>query len=130
MMLKDAPAAACVIVKDLDAAKEFYTEKLGLTVVPSEDPGGILFEAGEGSKIFVYQSNAEKPKNTVAGFAVSDVLEAVNELKEKGVKFESYDFDPIKTDENNIARTGDYEAAWFTDPEGNIFGISNGNAKK
>lgn len=126
MKISDAPVCACVIANDVEAAKAFYTEKLGLKVVPVDDPGGVLLEAGEGSKIFLYKSGAEKPKNTVASFNVEDVLEAVKELKEKGVEFESYDIDPIKTDENNIAHHGNLDAAWFKDPEGNILGISNG----
>ncbi len=125
MILANSPVCACIIANDLEAAKKFYSEKLGLKEVPSDDPGGILFEAGEGSKIYVYKSSFHKPENTVAAFKVADVVAAVNELKGNGVTFESYDMDPIKTDENNIAHMGDLQAAWFKDPEGNILGLSN-----
>jgi catechol 2,3-dioxygenase-like lactoylglutathione lyase family enzyme len=126
VIISNAPVCACLIVKDLKQAQKFYTEKLGLKLVPSEDQGGILLEAGLGSKIFIYQSDYHKPENTVAAFNVKDVLAAVNELKENGIIFESYDFDPIKTDENNIAHIGALQAAWFKDPEGNIIGLTNG----
>jgi predicted enzyme related to lactoylglutathione lyase len=125
MILSNTPVVACLIANDLEVAKAFYTEKVGLKEVPGPDAGGILLEAGNGTKIFVYKSSAPKPQNTVASFSVPDVLAAVNELKQSGVTFEVYDMDPIKTDENNIAHVGDLQAAWFKDPEGNIIGINN-----
>ena len=125
MILANAPVGACLTVTDLDRAKQFYTEKLGLKVVPSEDPGGVLLEAGQGTMIFIYNSGAPKATNTVAAFKVEDVLAAVNELKANGVAFESYDMDPIKTDENNIAHFGNVQAAWFKDTEGNILSVAN-----
>ncbi len=125
MGLADVPVTACVIAKDVAAVKAFYTDKLGLKEVPGPDDGGVLLEAGSGTKIFIYQSSADKPQNTVASFTVSDVLAMVNELKTNGVVFETYDMDPIKTDENNIAHMGDLQAAWFKDPEGNILGLNN-----
>jgi catechol 2,3-dioxygenase-like lactoylglutathione lyase family enzyme len=125
MIISNAPVCACLTVTDLDNAKKFYTEKLGLKEIQGEDTGGVLLEAGEGSKIFIYTSGAPKATNTVAAFNVDDVLATVKELKEAGIEFESYDMDPIKTDENNIAHMGNLEAAWFKDPDGNILGISN-----
>lgn len=125
MGLADKFVTACVIAKDVAAAKAFYTEKLGLKEVPGPDDGGVLLEAGMGSKIFIYKSDASKPQNTVASFSVDDVLATVKELKANGVEFETYDMDPIKTDEDNIAHLGDLQAAWFKDPEGNILGINN-----
>src|SRR6185436_7378627 len=121
----NSPVCACLTVTDLERAKKFYTEKLGLREVPSGDSGGVLLEAGSGTKIFIYNSGAPKATNTVAAFNVEDVLAAVNELKSAGVEFESYDMDQLKTDENNVAHMGALEAAWFKDTEGNIIGISN-----
>ncbi len=126
MILSDAPVAACLIADDLDRAKKFYTEKVGLKEVEGPDEGGVLLEAGMGTKIFIYKSDAPRPQNTAASFSVSDVLATINELKENGVEFESYDSGPIKTDENNIAHWGDLQAAWFKDSEGNIIGINSG----
>lgn len=125
MIIANSPVCACITSTDLERSKAFYTEKLGLKVVPAGDDGGVLLEAGSGSKIFVYNSGAPKATNTVAAFNVEDVLAAVKELKEKGVEFESYDMEQIKTDENNIAHMGSLDAAWFKDPDGNILGLSN-----
>ena len=128
MSLANAVVTATLTVTDLNRAKTFYTEKLGLT--PSsevvDDPmGGALFNAGGGTTLYIYQGGVPKATNTVAGFKVDDVLTTVNELKGKGVQFESYDTPEIKTDENNIATFGGFQAAWFKDPDGNIIAVEN-----
>jgi catechol 2,3-dioxygenase-like lactoylglutathione lyase family enzyme len=126
MSLANAAAVTTLTAEDVERAKAFWTEKLGLEVEPTEDPGGGFYlKAGNGTKVFVYNSGAPKATNTVVSFKVDDVLGMVKSLKEKGVEFESYDSDPIKTDEDNIARMGDMEAAWFKDSEGNIVCVSN-----
>ncbi len=128
MSLANAVVSATLTVTDLEKAKAFYTEKLGLT--PSHDTvddpmGGMLFDAGSGTSLYIYQGGAPKATNTVAGFKVQDVLATVNELKAKGVEFESYDMPQLKTDENNIATFGKLQAAWFKDPDGNILAVEN-----
>jgi predicted enzyme related to lactoylglutathione lyase len=124
MNLSDAPVVVSLTASDVNRAKGFYAEKLGLKEVPTEE-GAAMFEAGGGTRIFVYNSGAPKATNTAASFKVDDVLATVNELKGKGITFESYDMGPIKTDENNIAKMGDLEAAWFKDTEGNILCVNN-----
>lgn len=124
-MISNSPVTACLTVTDLEIAKKFYIEKLELKEVPTTHSQGILLEAGNATKIFIYTSGAPKATNTVASFIVSDVLTVVNELKAKGVEFESYDFEKLKTDEDNIATFEDTHSAWFKDPDGNILGISN-----
>lgn len=126
MNLSDAPVTATLIVSDVNAAKSFYTEKLDLKQVAeiTEDMG-IMFEAGVGTRLYIYQSSLPTPQNTVASFKVNDVLATVNELKAKGVQFESYDMESIKTDENNIAHLGALQFAWFKDPSGNILAVGN-----
>ena len=126
MNLSNAPVMANLTASDLAGAKAFYGEKLGLTITPTEDPGGGFYvEAGNGTKIFVYNSGAPKATNTVASFKVDDVRTTVKELKEKGVVFEAYDTDPYKTDEDNVCTIGDLQAAWFKDPEGNTLCVAN-----
>lgn len=128
MSLANAPVTVTLTVTDLNRAKAFYTDKLGLIVAPVavEDPmGGVLFNAGEGTNLYIYQGGVPKATNTAASFKVDDVLATVNELKGKGVQFESYDMPEIKTDENNIATFGGLKAAWFKDPDGNILSVVN-----
>jgi predicted enzyme related to lactoylglutathione lyase len=127
MNLMNAPVCAVITATDLDGAKAFYSDKLGLTITASEeDPTGSFYAgAGEGTKIFVYNSGDPKATNTAASFKVEDVRATVKELKEKGVEFESYDMESLKTDEENVASMGDMEAAWFKDPAGNILCVAN-----
>lgn len=126
MTLGSAPAVTVLTASDVQRAKTFYTEKLGLKVAPINDPtGGVYLEAGDETNIYVYNSGAPKATNTVASFKVGNVLSVVNELKQKGVRFESYDMGELKTDQNNMVRMGDFEAAWFKDTEGNILCVSN-----
>ncbi len=125
MGLSDAPVIPTIRYENLEEAKDFYAEKLGLELV-KEDMGGVLFKAGKGSHIFIYEGPKSVAEHTVAAFHVEDLEAAVKELKEKGVKFESYDMEGLKTDENNIATWEEFKTAWFTDPEGHIFALDNG----
>ena len=127
MGLSNAMAVATLTASDVDRAKAFWTDKVGLSVDPEQsDPGGVILDAGGGTKVFIYNSGAPKATNTVVSFKVDDVLATVNELKGKGVQFESYDMGDIKTDENNIATwEGKYHAAWFKDSEGNIICVGD-----
>jgi len=127
MSLANAKAVTTLTASDVDRAKSFWTEKLGLKMAANQaDPAGITLEAGDGTEIFIYNSGAPKATNTVVSFKVDNVLATVNELKEKGVTFETYDMEEIKTDENNIATWEEkYQAAWFKDSEGNVVCVGN-----
>ncbi len=124
-MLSDAQAAATLAVSDIDQGRKFYAETLGLAVT-RESPGGILFEAGKGSFIFVYPSQfAGTNKATGASFNVDDFDGTIADLRSRGVSFMEYDFPGLKT-EDGVAQTPEGPAAWFTDPDGNIIGVTSG----
>jgi catechol 2,3-dioxygenase-like lactoylglutathione lyase family enzyme len=109
---------------DMARAKAFYTEKLGLTVAV-EFEGGVSFEAGGGTGVFVYlRPGGEPAEHTVGGWEVADVEAAVEELTGRGVAFEKYDMPGLKTDEQGIAEMEGNKSAWFKDSEGNIFSIN------
>src|SRR5712692_9478490 len=117
-MLKDASVRAAIAVSDVERAKSFYLDKLGLTFV-EENPGGVTVQAGNGTFLEVYPSQfAGTAKNTVAGFEVKDIEAAMNDLRGKGIVFEDYDLPQLKT-ENGIAQIGPNRGAWFKDPDGN-----------
>lgn len=122
-MLKDSPIVPYIPVSDLDRARKFYEEKIGL--VPKEVyAGGVIYECGGGSWVFMYPSaGAGTSKASTAFWAVEDVEKEVAELKSRGVVFEEYDMPGI-TMENSIATGGGAKTAWFTDSEGNIMAIS------
>jgi catechol 2,3-dioxygenase-like lactoylglutathione lyase family enzyme len=126
MGLSRYKVAAGLAVSDMDRAREFYEEKLGLSVgIDSGD--NVQYRCAEGSVIHVYLSveHAGKSTATLAGWGVDDVEEVVDELASKGVTFERYDEGPIVTDKRGIARfEGDAKVAYFRDPDGNTFSIA------
>lgn len=122
-MLNQAPVTASIPVLDINRAKVFYGETLGLGLVEDMAMGGAIFEAGAGTKLYLYQREPSKADHTLAGFQVADIEEEVADLAAKGVEFMEYSAGPIQT-ENFIATLGDVKAAWFKDTEGNILSLN------
>lgn len=123
-MLGQYPIAATIPVTDLKRAIDFYVNKLGLKKI-DEEKAGVTLEAGEGTKLYLYQRGPSKADHTLAAFSVTNLESVVKELTAQGIVFEKYDFPGLKTDEAGIARMeGEGEkGAWFKDPDGNIIGI-------
>ena len=121
-MLKNASIIANIPVADMQRARKFYEEIIGLD--PSGDVSdGIMYECAGGTMAFMYMSGgAGTNKATTANWSVTNLEAEMAELKGKGVVFEEYDFPGLKT-ENGIATSGNTKAAWFKDTEGNILGI-------
>lgn len=123
-MLGDNNVCASIAVKDMDAAKKFYGETLGLEA-SMETPGGTFYKSGNGG-VFVYPSQyAGSNKATYAAWNVADVKGAVEALKAKDVAFERYPDMPDVTMDGDVHVMGDLKAAWFKDPDGNILNIVN-----
>ena len=126
MGLSEYKVAAAVAVSDMDRAREFYEEKLGLLVgIDSGD--NLQYRCAEGSVIHVYLSpeHAGKSTATLAGWGVEDVEEVVDELTSKGFPFERYDEGPIVTNEKGIATfESGAKVAYFSDPDGNTLSIA------
>jgi catechol 2,3-dioxygenase-like lactoylglutathione lyase family enzyme len=124
-MLGDKDAAATLAVSDLQRARDFYENTLGLGVM-REIPGAILYRSG-GSVLLVYPSEfAGTNQATAASWAVGDEFDAiVQDLKAKGVAFEHYDEMPETTREGDVHVMGDFKAVWFKDPDGNILNLAN-----
>lgn len=123
-MLGDADITTLVAVKNLAEAKAFYEEKLQL-VRTDESPGWAQYRSGT-SDMIVYESEfAGTNRATTAAWTVSDVEEAVRELKASGVSsFQQYDDLPGATRDGDIHYGGAVKMAWFKDPSGNIFEIN------
>ena len=103
---------------DLERAKAWYREKLGLEPV-LETPADVFYVAG-GVRFSIYPSQfAGTAQNTAAAFVVEDVEAVVEELIGRGVVFEQYDLPGVKTDERGIAQLEGFKGAWFKDSEGN-----------
>jgi predicted enzyme related to lactoylglutathione lyase len=122
-MLKDHAIVAYIPVANVSRARKFYEEKVGLT--PKETyAGGVIYECGDGSWVFMYPSpGAGTNKASTAFWSVDDVENEVAELKSRGVVFEEYDAPGIKT-VDGIATGGGAKTAWFKDSEGNILAVS------
>jgi predicted enzyme related to lactoylglutathione lyase len=121
-MLSEANAGAALPAQDIERAKSWYADKLGLK--PSqEDEGGLTYEVGGGTGFLVFPSSG-KPSgdHTQIGFQVTDVDSEVEALRANGVEFLEYDFPGLKT-VNGVADLGGGRAAWFKDCEGNMLGI-------
>ena len=120
-MLKDLRVHTTIAASDIDRARQFYEEKLGLTPA-REEPGGLVYEQKDSWFLLYPSTGAGTAQNTVMGFTSEDIEQEVADLKARGVVFEEYDFPEFKT-ENSVARTGPLRAAWFKDSEGNVLGI-------
>jgi predicted enzyme related to lactoylglutathione lyase len=122
-MFKNSKAFSGFSVNDVQKAKAFYGQTLGVEV--AEMPMDMLeLHIAGGTKILIYPKHDHTPASfTILNFPVDDVNAAVKQLKERGVRFESYD-EPIKTDEQGIHRAqGVPDIAWFKDPAGNILSV-------
>ncbi len=123
-IFKPTKAFSSFSVNDLNKAKNFYTNTLGLDVSGAAEGMGLeLF----GGNVFIYSKPNHEPATfTVLNFPVDDIDGAVDDLKSRGITFESYGGE-MKTDEKNIFRGGDSgkgpNIAWFKDPAGNILSV-------
>ena len=126
-MLKITDAVATLPAQDIERARKFYEQKLGLTPGELSPDGGVMYKTGN-TQILVFPSNG-KPSgdHTQVGLDVEDVTAAVSELKKSGVKFEEYDFPGLKT-HDGVADIGVDKGAWFKDSEGNLLALSQRTA--
>jgi catechol 2,3-dioxygenase-like lactoylglutathione lyase family enzyme len=109
-------------VPDIEKAKKFYGETLGLKV--SEDHGVLTLHLAGGNNVLIYPKPNHVPATfTILNFPVDDVDRAVDELKKRDVRFEIYDLPDLKTDEKGIMRGNGPTIAWFKDPAGNILSV-------
>src|SRR3954467_1512774 len=129
-MLKDGRVATRLPVRDLEKARAFYADKLGLEPA-DERPGGLLYRCGD-SEFALFQSAGASPGTfTQMGWSVDDIDSTVAELRERGVVFEEVDIPGLQTVDGIAEVAGNYpskhstgeRAAWFRDSEGNMLGV-------
>ncbi|BDG03942.1 VOC family protein [Anaeromyxobacter oryzae] len=118
-MLTQSRMVTILPVVDLERARKFYEEKLGLEAGETQADGSVVFRGTEGE--FALSPRPEPAHNpyTAMGFEVEDVAREVKDLERRGVAFEDYDTPELKT-VGHIAVLGAEKAAWFKDPDGNI----------
>lgn len=122
-MFKNTKAFSSFSVNDLEKAKQFYGETLGIEVATLSM--GILQLNISGTKIMIYpKPNHEPATYTILNFEVDDVEKAVDDLIKLGITFEQYNSEHIKTNEKGIVTGGGGpKIAWFKDPAGNILSV-------
>jgi catechol 2,3-dioxygenase-like lactoylglutathione lyase family enzyme len=131
-MLGDKNVIATLAVTDMQRARDFYENMLGLEQVHAPgmpegaDAGAVVYRAGS-SAVMVYLSEyAGTNRATGASWGVGDDFDAiVDDLRNKGVTFEHYDDLPDATREGDIHLLDGMKAVWFKDPDGNIINVGN-----
>jgi catechol 2,3-dioxygenase-like lactoylglutathione lyase family enzyme len=129
MGLRDHTVEAALAVSDLDRARRFYEDQLGL-VASEEEEQGVRYPCAQGSGIFVYLSpeNAGRSPATLAGWSVDDLDATMADLASRGVVFEKYDQPGLRTDEHGVFDAGRFRAAWVRDPDGNTMAITEASS--
>ena len=124
--LATSAAFSGLSVDDLDAARTFYEEVLGLRTSPAPMAGIMRLHLAGDREVLVYAKGAQHTPATytVLNFPVPDVDAAVDALAARGVEFLHYDTPP--TDEKGVMRAGGPLIAWFADPAGNVFSVIEG----
>jgi len=120
-MLADSMIVTTIPVTDLDRAKRFYGETLGLTFL-WENPASARFRCGGGTELSVFRRAPSTADHTLAHFEVSDIEAVVRELEAREVGFIDYATGPLQTT-GHIAQVGPARGAWFRDPDGNTLGL-------
>jgi catechol 2,3-dioxygenase-like lactoylglutathione lyase family enzyme len=122
-MLEQFPISVRAAASDLDRARQWYADKLGLT--PTEEEfGGLWYRFAGDTWLYVYQTpTAGTAQNTIAGWSVSGIEAVMAQLRSHGVVFEEYDFGQARTIDG-LLDMGGVKAAWFKDSEGNTYELT------
>lgn len=129
-MLEEGGVAARIPAQDLERARAFYADKLGLE--PSEErPGGLLYRCARGEFALFESKGAPLGLHTQMAWEVDDIDATVSELRSRGVVFEEFDVPGLETVDGIAEVSGNYpskggigeRAVWFRDSEGNLLGI-------
>ncbi len=128
-MLKDGKIATRLPAQDLERARAFYSEKLGLEPV-EEREGGLRYVGAAGEFALFESAGSASGDHTQMGWEVDDIEATVRDLRARGVVFEEYDLPGLKTVDGIAEIEGNYpskgtgeRAAWFRDSEGNMVGL-------
>ena len=128
-MLSDSRVEANIPASDLDRARTFYADKLGMK--PREEFGGesLAYRTDAGTRFNIYRTTyAGQAGHTIAQWHVDDIESEVHDLKAKGVDFEVYDMPGVTWDGEIASLEGMGRAAWFKDSEGNIMCVDQDSA--
>lgn len=122
-MLTDAPVTTILPVVDVERAKDFYGNRLGLALEGVQPDGQIVYAGGGGARIALSpRQTGTRADHTALSFDVKDIAATIQALEQRGVAFADYDLPGLKT-VDHVCVLGAVKAAWFNDPDGNILCI-------
>lgn len=119
--MESSMIVATVPVTDLERAKRFYADTLGLKVL-WENAASVRFACGGGTEVSIFRRAPSTADHTLAHFEVGDIEAVVRELEKREVRFIDYGEGPLTTT-GHIAQIGPARGAWLRDPDGNILGL-------
>lgn len=120
MSLAHRTVAMMLPVTDVDRARTFYSESLGLDYQGTNDEGSAMYALEGGSTLMLLpRPGGTRSDSTALSFDVDDVAAEIAELEARGVVFEDYDTPELRTD-HHVADLGSEKAAWLLDPDGNV----------
>jgi predicted enzyme related to lactoylglutathione lyase len=123
-MLVDNKISAVLVSTDLDNARSFYENKVGLTLSPDTIMNHLVFNCGGGTSLLIYGRRAgNTADHTQVRFWSTDIDKDVAELVERGIEFEEYDTETFKTVNHVVTSAGIGRSAWFKDPDGNTIAV-------
>ncbi len=118
------PISAVLVSTDLDRARAFYVDKLGLKLSPRTIKNHLLFECGDGTTVLIYgRPKGNSADHTQVRFWSADIRRDIADLAGRGVVFEEYDSGPFKTIDHIVTTAGIGRSAWFKDPDGNTIAL-------
>ena len=120
MSLAHSTVAMMLPVTDVDRARTFYTESLGLDYAGTNDEGSAMYALDGGTQLVLLpRPDARPSESTAMSFDVDDITAEIGDLEARGVTFEDYDLPDLKT-VDHVCVMGSEKAAWFKDPDGNV----------
>jgi catechol 2,3-dioxygenase-like lactoylglutathione lyase family enzyme len=129
LMLKECAVATRLPARDLERARRFYSDKLGLEPI-EQRPGGLRYRCGNSFFVLFASAVESSGSHTQMGWEVDDIEATVASLRSRGVVFEEYDLPGLKTINGIAEIKGNYPSkgigergSWFKDSEGNLLGI-------
>jgi catechol 2,3-dioxygenase-like lactoylglutathione lyase family enzyme len=125
LLLKDKPSSAILAVSDLDRARRFYADTLGLEPESGSEQDVLTFRTGD-TRLVVYRSEfaGTNKANAVVWNGGGDFDAIADQLREQGIRFEEYP-DLGMDISNGVHRAGEFKGVWFKDPDGNVLHIAN-----
>jgi catechol 2,3-dioxygenase-like lactoylglutathione lyase family enzyme len=118
-MLSRADVTAILPVKELERARDFYVNRLGLEAEGLAPDGKFILRVNGTRLALMPKPGGTKAEHTALSFKVDNIAAEIQALKARGVSFHDYDLPGFKT-VDHVAVLGNEKAAWFSDPEGNI----------